>query len=139
AAATLLLLPGSPPRAADDLARYVVTAPAESLRVTLVGPASGTPLVVIPGLVSPAFAYRRVLPSLAAAGVRVIVIEPLGVGASARPGGKADYSIAAQAARAGAVLDTLGIANAVVAGHAVGATIALRLAVLRPDLTSRLV
>lgn len=138
-AAALLLLPDTPPRAADDPVRYVVTAPAESLRVTVVGPASGPPLVVIPGLVSPAFAYRRVLPPLAAAGVRVIVIEPLGVGASARPGGKSDYSIAAQAARTGAVLDTLRIANAVVAGHAVGATIALRLAVLRPDLTSRLV
>lgn len=139
AATSLLLLAGSTPRPADDVARYIVTAPAESLRVTVVGPASGTPLVVIPGLVSPAFAYRRVLPPLAAAGVRVIVIEPLGVGASARPGGKADYSIAAQAARTGAVLDSLRISNAVVAGHAVGATIALRLAVLRPDLTSRLV
>lgn len=138
-AAVSLLVPGSTPPAVDSLARYIVTAPAESLRVTVIGPESGTPLVIIPGLISPAFAYRRLLPPLVAAGVRVILIEPLGVGSSARPGGEADYSIAAQAARAGAVLDTLRVANAVVAGHAVGATIALRLAVLRPDLTSRVV
>jgi pimeloyl-ACP methyl ester carboxylesterase len=138
-AAVCLLVQGGVHPAADSVARYVVTAPAESLRVTVMGPASGTPLVIIPGLISPAFAYRRLLPPLVAAGVQVILIEPLGVGSSARPGGKADYSIAAQAARTGAVLDTLRVASAVVAGHAVGATIALRLAVLRPDLTSRVV
>jgi pimeloyl-ACP methyl ester carboxylesterase len=126
-----------PAPALDSMARFVTTAPEDSLRVTVVGPAGGPAVVIIPGLVSSAYAYREVLPPLADAGLRVFVIEPLGVGSSSRPGGQTDYSIAAQAGRIAAVMDTLGIAHAVVAGHAVGATMALRLALERPDLVGR--
>lgn len=135
----VLLTLGGSPAPADSMVRFVRTAPADSLRVTAMGPVSGPTVVIIPGLVSPAYAYRLVLAPLAEAGVRAVVIEPLGVGASSRPGGKADYSIAAQAARVAAVMDTLGVGRAVVAGHAVGATMALRLAVERPDLVGRVV
>ncbi len=128
-----------PSLAADSVARFVTTAPADSLKVTAVGPASGATVVFIPGLVSPAYAFRQVLAPLAESGLRGVVIEPLGVGGSSRPGGKADYSIAAQAARIAAVMDTLGVSRAVVAGHAVGGTIALRLALERPDLVGRVV
>lgn len=121
----------------DSSARSIVTAPAESLRVTTSGPQTGPVVVIIPGIVSPAYAFRRVLPPLAAAGIRAVVIEPLGFGESSRPG-RADYSHTAQAERVAAVMDSLQLSQAVVMGQAVGAPIALRLALARPDLIARL-
>src|SRR6266571_4256316 len=79
-------------------------APAESLWVTVEG--AGDPVVLIPGLFGSAFGYRRVLPGLVDAGYRTIVIEPLGIGSSARPE-HADYSLTAQADRVAAALDRL--------------------------------
>ena len=134
---TALGLSLAPPQ--DSVVRLVPTAPAETLNVTVTGPATGPTLVIIPGLISPAYAYRGLLGPLNQAGIRTVVVEPLGVGGSSRPGGKSDYSIWAQAQRVGAALDSVGIADAVVMGHAVGATIALRLAVERPTLARRLV
>src|SRR5216117_3221251 len=109
----------------------VSVAPAESLSVTVAG--QGTPVVLIPGLFGSAFAYRTLVPQLTAAGYQAIVIEPLGIGGSARPA-RADYSLAAQAGRVARVLDVLGVQGAIVVAHAVGAAIAYRLAYLRPDL-----
>jgi pimeloyl-ACP methyl ester carboxylesterase len=60
-----------------------------------------------------------------------IVVEPLGFGSSSRPK-KSDYSLTAQADRVAAVLDTLGVSNAFVVAHSLGASIALRLAYRRP-------
>lgn len=119
--------------AADSaLIRNVVVAPAETLRTTTVG--QGRPVVVIPGLLGSAYGYRKVIPQLTQAGLQVIVIEPLGVGFSSRPG-KSDYTLTAQSARVAAVLDSLGgIGCAPVLAHSAGASIALRLAVHRPDL-----
>ncbi len=131
--ATLLISP-SP---SDSLARRFAVAPAESLQVTAVGPTSGPAVVIIPGLVSPAYAFRKVLPLLTEAGLRAVVIEPLGVGQSGRPG-DADYSHTAQAHRVAAVMDSLGLRQAVVMGHAVGTAMALRLALARPDLVKSL-
>src|SRR5881296_940408 len=109
----------------------VSVAPAESLSVTVAG--QGTPVVLIPGLFGSAFAYRTLVPQLTAAGYQAIVIEPLGIGGSARPA-RADYSLAAQAGRVARALDVLGVQGAIVVAHAVGAAIAYRLAYLRPDL-----
>ncbi len=131
--AALAAAPLTAPPSRDSLSLMIGLAPQESLHVTIMGPGQGPVVVIIPGLVSPAFAFRHVLPPLAEAGVRVAVIEPLGVGASSRPG-KADYSHTAQAERVAAVMDTLHLTQAVTMGHAVGAPIALRMALARPDL-----
>src|SRR3989449_3857050 len=74
----------------------VPVAPTESLSVETAG--RGAPLVLIPGLFGSAFGFRKLVPLLVGAGYRTIVIEPLGVGASARPE-KANYSLTAQADR----------------------------------------
>ncbi len=123
--------------APDSTSRQIVVAPAESLQVTVMGPRSGPPVVIIPGLISPAYAYRHVLSPLAAAGVHVIVVEPLGVGQSSRPG-TADYSHTMQAVRVAAVMDSLGVRHVVLMGNAVGTAIALRLTLARPELVGRL-
>jgi len=133
-AAVVLAAPKSPD---DSIARRIAVAPAESIQVTVVGPAGGPAVVIVPGLVSPAFAFRKVLPPLAAAGVRAVVVEPLGVGRSSRPG-DADYSHTAQARRVAAVMDSLGLSHAVVMAHATGTAVALRLALARPELVKGL-
>jgi len=118
--------------AADSSAvRRVAVAPAETLLTTTVG--QGRPVVVIPGLIGSAYAFRKVIPPLSAAGLSIIVIEPLGVGGSSRPE-KSDYSFTAQSRRIAAVLDTLGIQGCVpVLAHSLGVAMAFRLALFRPE------
>src|SRR5258705_6763210 len=53
--------------------RNITVAPAETLRTTTFG--TGRPVVVIPGLLGSAYAYRKVIPSLNTAGLQVIVVE----------------------------------------------------------------
>jgi len=114
----------------------VPLSPAESLSVETTG--RGEPLVLIPGLFGSAFGFRTLVPRLNAAGYRTIVVEPLGVGSSARPE-KANYSLTAQGDRIAAVLDTLHVRDALVVGHSIGGAEALRLAYRRPDLVKGLI
>jgi len=114
----------------------LVLSPAESLEVTVTG--TGDPVVLVPGLLGSAFGYRAVIPLLTAAGYRAIVVEPLGIGGSARPE-HADYSLTAQADRIAAVLDRLSVRHAVVVAHSLGASMAFRLAYRRPDLVAGIV
>src|SRR5262249_23388487 len=121
----------------DSTADFRVSvARAESLHVSVTG--HGQPVVLIPGLFGSSFGFRNVVPGLTAAGYRVIVIEPLGIGSSARPK-DGDYSLTAQTDRIAAVLDTLRIHDAIVVAHAVGASMAYRLAYRRPDLVGGIV
>ncbi len=114
----------------------LVLSPPESVEVTVAG--SGEPVVLIPGLFGSAFGYRAVIPLLTDAGYRAIVVEPLGIGSSARPE-HADYSLTAQADRIAAALDRLSVRHAVVVAHSLGASMAFRLAYRRPDLVAGIV
>src|SRR3989441_237504 len=109
----------------------VPVAPTESLSVETAGRVA--PVVLIPGLFGWASGSRKVVPLFVGAGYRTIVIEPLGVGASARPE-KANYSLTAQADRIAAVLDSLHVRNALVLAHSIGGSEAFRLSYRRPDL-----
>src|SRR5437667_8578626 len=111
---------------------YVVVAPPETMHVEA-WPGDGRPVALVPGLFGAAFTFRKVLPLLAARGFRPIVIEPLGTGFSSRPP-KADYSLDAQSRRLAAVLDSLGSGPVLVLAHSLGAAMAFRLALERPDL-----
>jgi pimeloyl-ACP methyl ester carboxylesterase len=116
---------------------YVVVAPAETMHVEAWAGA-GRPIAVVPGLFGAAFTFRKVVPMLAAQGFRPIIIEPLGTGFSSRPP-KADYSLAAQSHRLAAVLDSLSSGPVIVLAHSLGAAMAFRLAVDRPDLVRGIV
>jgi pimeloyl-ACP methyl ester carboxylesterase len=126
AAVVLLVLPVT---TLSALERDVSVAKGEGLRVTDVG--RGAPVVLVPGLLGSAFGFRKLLPPLVASGHRVLVIEPLGIGGSAKPA-SADYSLTAQADRLDAALAELGVERAVVVAHAVGASMAFRLAARHP-------
>ena len=115
---------------------HVVVAPAETLAVTMSG--TGSPIVIIPGLLGGAYGFRKVVPQLDALHDRVIIIDPLGTGGSSRPR-DADYSMQAQAARVAAALDSLHIHRALIVGQAAGVPIAFRLGLLRPEQVSGIV
>ncbi len=127
-AVALLAVASAPAAAARE--SDVTVAPGERLRVVVAG--EGTPVVLVPGLLGSAYGFRKVVGPLAAAGHRVLVVEPLGIGGSARPEA-ADYSLTAQADRIDAVLEALDVEPAVVVAHSVAASMALRLAVRHPD------
>jgi 3-oxoadipate enol-lactonase len=116
---------------------YVVVAPAETLHVEAWG-GDGKPVVLFPGLFGAAFTFRKVVPLLAAQGFRPIVIEPLGTGFSSRPP-NADYSLTAQSHRLAAAIDSLRSGPVLVLAHSLGAAMAFRLAVARPDLVRGIV
>jgi pimeloyl-ACP methyl ester carboxylesterase len=107
----------------------IAVAAEESLQVAVAG--AGEPVVLIPGLFGSAYAYRHVMPLLAAAGYRAIVIEPLGLGSSSRPA-DADYSLTAQTGRVLAAMDSLHVDQAVLVGHSLGTSVALRVALRQP-------
>lgn len=121
----------------DSAQRHTVAvAPGEDLTVASYG--TGSPVVLVPGLFGAAYGFRKLIPLLSAHGHRLVVIEPLGVGTSARPE-RSDYSLGAQAARLAAVLDTLGLSRTVLVAHSLGAAMAFRLAYRRPDLVRGIV
>jgi esterase len=128
------------PEAASDLSPvrrwYVRLTTAESLQVTMAG--QGEPVVLIPGLFGSAFGYRHLLTRLPAAGYQAIVIEPLGIGTSARPD-KGNYSLTHQSDRIAAVIQTVVSGPAILVAHSTGASMALRLAYRHPELVSAVV
>jgi len=122
---------------ADSTRAYPVpVAGAESLWVTDAG--EGRPVVLIPGIFGSAYSYRRVVPLLTEQGYHAIVIEPLGIGHSAKPQ-HADYSLDAQADRVEAVLQQLGVTGAILVAHSANASMAYRMAYRRPDLVAGVV
>lgn len=114
----------------------VNVAPDEDLVVLDEG--AGRPVVLLPGLSGCAYGYRKVTPLLHVEGYRTIIIVPLAVGRSARPAG-ADYTLTAQADRVAKVMDELEARSALVVGHGASFSMALRLALARPDLVEALV
>jgi pimeloyl-ACP methyl ester carboxylesterase len=132
AVAWLLIAPHGVP----GEARCLAVAPGECVQVTVTG--QGPDVVIVPGLFGSAFSFRHIIPRLSAAGYRSIVIEPLGVGDSARPRG-ADYSLTAQAERIRRALDALEVEQPIVVAHSIGSSIALRLASRHPDRVRALV
>ena len=123
-----VILAQAAPAAAQE--RHIEVAPGERLRVVEAG--SGAPVVLIPGLFGSAFGFRKLVEPLVDSGHRVLVVEPLGIGGSAKPE-QADYSLTAQADRIAAVLQSLELDPAVVVAHSVGASMAFRLAARHPE------
>ncbi|MBL0940897.1 MAG: alpha/beta hydrolase [Gemmatimonadaceae bacterium] len=90
--------------------------------------------MLLPGPIGSAFAMRHIARALSDSGRHVVIIDPLGMGASSRSK-HADYALSAQARRVHRAIDTVLPTNAsfVVAGAGTSATIALHLAANMPD------
>jgi pimeloyl-ACP methyl ester carboxylesterase len=129
-------LPEAAPDPAPVRRQYVRLSSAESLHVVVAG--EGVPVVLIPSLFGSAFGYRHLLARLPAAGYQAIVIEPLGIGTSARPE-KGDYSLTMQADRIASVIRGMAADSAILVAHSSGASMALRLASRHPGLVRAVV
>jgi pimeloyl-ACP methyl ester carboxylesterase len=129
-AALALTLAWSAPAAAQVGApQRLVLSEGDTIAVTEVG--RGPAVVIVPGLLGSAYSFRAVVDRLVQAGQRVLVVEPLGTGWSARPE-RADYTLEAQAARIGWAMHHTGVHRAVLLCHSVGASICYRTALQSP-------
>jgi pimeloyl-ACP methyl ester carboxylesterase len=100
------------------------------------GPRDAPALVLIHGLASSTRSWDLLVPLLADS-YRVVRIDLLGHGRSAKPAGDG-YAIPQQAVRVGAALDRLGVRHAVLLGHSTGGMVATALAEQRRDLVTAL-
>ncbi|MBU2698236.1 alpha/beta hydrolase [Pimelobacter sp. 30-1] len=90
-------------------------------------------VVLVPPLLVPRRVHAHTARTLAAHGLHVLVLDPLGHGRSDRPADPLSYSVSAFAAQVVALLDHVGAARAVVGGSAIGANVALEVAVTAPE------
>jgi pimeloyl-ACP methyl ester carboxylesterase len=100
------------------------------------GPRGAPALLLIHGTAASLRTWDPLVPLLAGSH-RVIRIDLLGCGQSARPDG-ASYAIPDQARRVGAALERLGVEHAIVVGHSSGGVVAAALTEQRPDLVTAL-
>jgi pimeloyl-ACP methyl ester carboxylesterase len=89
-------------------------------------------LVLIHGLLMDSRMYSKLAPMLAERGHRVITVDMLGHGASARPYAMTEYSMPQFGRDVIALLDHLELTEAVVGGTSLGANVALEAAVAAP-------
>lgn len=102
------------------------------------GPEGGEPWLMLHGLGSSALAWRPVVPRLVRAGCRVAAPELSDLGGSRLPHG--GLAVADGVAAAAALIEReFGGGPATVAGNSLGGWVAVRLALTRPELVSRLV
>jgi pimeloyl-ACP methyl ester carboxylesterase len=90
------------------------------------------PVVLLPGLLLPARMHTPLAEHLANRGHRVILLDPLGQGDSARPRDMWRYSMTQFARDVVALLDHLKLDQAVVGGTSLGANITLEVASIAP-------
>jgi len=123
---------GYPPRYAD----------VGELRLAYVeaGPPGGEPVLLLHGEPSWSFLYRRVMPVLADAGLRVIAADLAGFGRSDKPADVADHTYARHVEWMRALaFDRLDLRGLTLVGQDWGGLIGLRLVAEHPDRFARVV
>ncbi len=96
-------------------------------------------IVLTHGLLMDARMFSKLAPALVSAGHRVVLVDMLGHGASDQPHGMAEYSMPQFGRDVIALLDHLGIDQAVIGGASLGANVALEAAVAAPHRVRALV
>jgi haloalkane dehalogenase len=114
----------------------------DQLRVAVVdaGPADGEVVLLLHGEPSWSFLYRRMIPVLTGAGLRVIAPDLVGFGRSDKPVDRADYSYARHVEwMRRALFEGLGLTDLTLVGQDWGGLIGLRLVAEHPDRFTRVV
>ncbi|MFD2090859.1 haloalkane dehalogenase [Blastococcus deserti] len=112
------------------------------LRVAVVedGPADGETVLLLHGEPSWSLLYRRMIPVLTGAGLRVVAPDLVGFGRSDKPVDRADYTYARHVAwMREALLDRLGLRDVTLVGQDWGGLIGLRLVAEHPHRFARVV
>jgi pimeloyl-ACP methyl ester carboxylesterase len=92
----------------------------------------GDPVVLMHGVPVSSYVYRRLVPELAARGLRGIAFDLPGLGLAARPE-HFDFSWSGLAAWTGAAIDELGIERCHLVVHDIGGPIGFEWAIRNPD------
>ncbi len=92
----------------------------------------GDPVVLLHGVPVSSFLYRRVVPDLAAQGLRGIAFDFPGLGLAARPEGF-DYSWSGLARWTGEAIDALGIERCHLVVHDIGGPVGFEWAIRNPE------
>src|SRR5215469_1628194 len=104
------------------------------------GPPDGEPVLLLHGEPSWSFLYRKVVPVLAAAGLRAIAADLIGFGRSDKPAEVADHSYARHVEWMRAfAFDALDLRGVTLVGQDWGGLIGLRLVAEHPDRFTRVV
>lgn len=112
----------------------------EGRRISFRSYGSGSRVVVLThGLLMDNRMFTKLAPTLAARGNRVITVDMYGHGASDQPHDMEAYSMPQFGGDVIALLDHLGIAQAVVGGTSLGANVALEAVILAPNRVRALV
>jgi haloalkane dehalogenase len=105
-----------------------------TLRMAYIDEGAGPVVLLLHGEPSWSFLYRRLIPILAGAGLRVIAPDLVGFGRSDKPAEVADHSYARHVAwTAALVLDALDLTDVCLVGQDWGGLIGLRLVAEHPD------
>src|SRR4051794_15325188 len=104
------------------------------------GPQDAEPVLLLHGEPSWSFLYRRMIPVLLDAGLRVVAPDLIGFGRSDKPADPTDYSYARHVEwMRAAVLDERGLSGITLVGQDWGGLIGLRLVAESPDRFARVV
>lgn len=132
--ARVLTAPDEHPAVSIDAARHryvtVHQGTPRQVRLHIAELGDGVPLVLLHGFFQHWSAWRHVLTRLPA-GYRAVCVDLRGFGESEQT--RRGYDLDTLADDVGALIARLGLAPAVIAGHDLGAQVALRLAVARPQ------
>jgi pimeloyl-ACP methyl ester carboxylesterase len=103
------------------------------------GPRDGEPVVMLHGVPTWSYLYRRFIPALASAGYRAIAYDQLGFGRSDKPLSTEEYSIERWVHHLDALVFGLGLDHVTLVMHDWGGPVALRWAVDNAERVKRLV
>ena len=96
------------------------------------GPAKGTPVLLVHGILMDAYCNRDIAGTLAAEGYRVILLDLLGHGRSDKPTKAAEHRVDFYAEQVLGLMDHLGLERAILGGVSLGAITTLTAACLAP-------
>jgi haloalkane dehalogenase len=123
--------------------RYVEVSRGEgnTLRVHYLdeGPPGGEVVLLLHGEPSWSYLYRRVIPVLAAAGLRAIAVDLVGFGRSDKPARRSDYSYQAHVDWTWQAFEAIGLDDITLVGQDWGGLIGLRLVGEHPERFARVV
>jgi len=109
------------------------------VELAVVDVGDGPATVLVHGFPELAFSWRRQIPALAGAGLRVVAYDQRGYGGSSKPDETARYDLRHLVADLVGLLDALGIDRAHLVGHDWGSIVVWATAVLHPERVDRLV
>ncbi len=120
--------------------RYATVADGLRMAYVEAGPTGGEPVLLLHGEPTWSFLYRKVIPILAEAGLRVIAPDLIGFGRSDKPSNVGDHSYARHVEWLRSfALDALGLRDLTVVGHDWGGLIGLRVATENSNRIARIV